>query len=324
MKERGTHRTGLSRRSRLEYLINKKNIYHISKPISINKSVKEVMIEKKLKDDFIKSRSISLGEIELDINNAINEEIKKNKKSIKVKDKNNVKYIYANKHRKIKFGLYDKDTKGKYANKIKSLNEGKEGLVMSKEKYFYHKHKSIKSNSKPEVVSVSTSFNPRTVTDWEIAEMMMQYNRTFDKNLKLFIDEALVIIKEEREKMRLENIKKLEEINALKIEEKKSKKFSIKKSFKNIKETIIDQSRLLVKKVSIKTPKLDNSSPASLFETQIPHVEEKSLIPRVITERGEMDGDETLIVKPNLKISDQVKVLKEDSNDSSFSSGYIS
>ena len=85
---------------------------------------------------------------------------------------------------------------------------------------------------------------------------MMQYNRSYNKELKLFIDEALIIIREEREKIRLE------EINALKkaSEEKKNKKFSIKKSFKNLKEVIINQGRSLIKKVNIKTPKIINNS----------------------------------------------------------------
>ena len=84
----------------------------------------------------------------------------------------------------------------------------------------------------------------------------MQYNRSYNKELKLFIDEALIIIREEREKIRLE------EINALKkaSEEKKNKKFSIKKSFKNLKEVIINQGRSLIKKVNIKTPKIINNS----------------------------------------------------------------
>ena len=51
--------------------------------------------------------------------------------------------------------------------------------------------------------------------------MMMQHGRTFDKDLKLFIDEALIVIRKEREKMRLEEIRlekiKLEEINDLKM-----------------------------------------------------------------------------------------------------------
>src|SRR5436190_1948413 len=95
--------------------------------------------------------------------------------------------------------------------------------------------------------------------------MMMQHGRTFDKDLKLFIDEALIVIRKEREKMRLEEIRlekiKLEEINALKkaSEEKKIKKFSIKKSFKNLKEMIVNQGRSLIKKVSIKTPKIINN-----------------------------------------------------------------
>lgn len=173
MGEQGTHRTGLTRRSRLDYLM-RKNVNSIRKPLSIIKSTEMIINKDKLNNEFIKSNINSLETHNiinkdiinsLETHNNINKDIESRKKHRKIKNKNNLKWISKNIHRKIRFGLLEKDRNGKYMNFTRNSSDVKENLPSRNKKDILQKHKGIKSNSKPKIVSVSTSFNPATVTD---------------------------------------------------------------------------------------------------------------------------------------------------------------
>src|SRR5436309_11475303 len=160
MGERGTHRTELTRRSRLDYLM-KKNVNFIRKPLPVPKSadiiISEGILNKRSDKTQLKLNSLN--------NNNNNKNIDVGRSNRKLKIRNNLRLISNNIHRKIRFGLLEKDCNSKNIKYTKDLSDIKENLFNKNEKSIIQKHKGIKSNAKPKILSRSTSFNPATVTD---------------------------------------------------------------------------------------------------------------------------------------------------------------